>query len=113
MKKERKTEEDIILSQLTAQYAEQEGAKLWQEFEEAQARAEVPQMPERTDRRCRRRIEGEFLRQKAEAIGKPLLKYAERAAAAVIVGAWYDGGAASEEDPEELQALLNGEWPEK
>ena len=113
MKNERNTDEDAILTRLMAEYAEQEGARLWQEFEQAQARGEAPQMPERTDRRCRRRIEGEFARQKAEALGKPLLKFAERAAAAVIVGAWYDGGAASEEDPEELRAMLNEDWPEE
>lgn len=113
MKKERNTGEDDILARLMAEYAEQEGARLWREFEEARAGGEAPQMPESTDRKCRRRIEGEFARQKAQALGKPLLKFAERAAAAVIVGAWYDGGAASEEDPEELRAMLNEGQPEE
>lgn len=113
MKKERNTGEDAILTRLMAEYAEQEGARLWREFEEAQSRGEVPQMPERTDRKCRRRIEAEFSWHKEESFRKPLLKFAERAAAAVIVGAWYDGGAASEEDPEELRSMLNEEWPEE
>lgn len=113
MKNERNTGEDDILARMMAEYAEQEGARLWREFEEAQARGEVPPVLDELDRRCLRKIETEFARQKAQAMGKPLLKFAERAAAAVIVGAWLDGGAPSEEDPEALRAMLDEQWPEE
>lgn len=103
MKHKRNTE-DAILSQLTAELAEEEGARLWQEYRDAEARGKIPPMPEKLDRRCRRQINREFNRQQAEALGKPLLKLAGRAAAAVIAGAWFDGG--SGENPELTEDLL-------
>ena len=106
MKYEWEAEMDAVLKRLMAQYAEEEGARLRQEFEEAQARGEVMQTSEELDRKCLRLIERETARRKAKAAGRPLLKFAERAAAAVMVGACFDGGASSEEDPEELLKLL-------
>lgn len=104
MKHERNTD-DSILSQLMAEAAEEEGARLWQEYREAEARGEVPPIPEELDRRCRQQIHREFNRQHAEALGKPLLRLAGRAAAAVIAGAWFDGGTAVE--PELSEELLS------
>lgn len=103
MKHERNTE-DTVLSQLMAGLSEEEGARLWQEYREAEAQGKVPAVPEDLDRRCRRQINREFNRQHAEALGKPLLKLAGRAAAAVIAGAWFDGG--SRGDPELSEELL-------
>lgn len=104
MKHERNTD-DSILSQVMSKAAEEEGARLWQEYREAETRGEIPPMPEELDRRCRQQIHREFHRQHAEALGKPLLRLAGRAAAAVIAGAWFDGGAA--EGSELSQELLS------
>lgn len=109
MKHERNTD-DSILSRLMTEAAEEEGAQLWQEYREAEARGEVPPMPEELDRRCRQQIHREFHRQHAEALGKPLLRLAGRAAAAVIAGAWFDGGAAGDAGlSEELLSELEQE----
>ena len=113
MKRKRDADEEAVLKRLMAEYAEEEGARLWREFEEAQARGEVPEMSEELDRKCLRLIEQEFAPRRARTAGRPLLKFAERAAAAVMVGACFDGGAASKEDPEELRALLDEKWPEE
>ena len=104
MKHERNTD-DSILSRLMTEAAEEEGARLWQEYREAEASGEVPPIPEELDRRCHQQIHREFHRQHAEALGKPLLRFAGRAAAAVIAGAWFDGGAV--EDSGLSQELLS------
>ena len=46
MKRKRDADEEAVLKRLMAEYAEEEGARLWREFEEAQARGEVPEMSE-------------------------------------------------------------------
>ena len=92
MKHERNTE-DAILSRLMAELSEEEGARLWQEYQDAEAQGKVPPVTDELDRRCLRLIHREFSRQYTKALGKPLLKLAGRAAAAVIAGAWLDGGA--------------------
>ena len=104
MKHKRKTG-DAILSGLMTGNAEEEGARLWQEYLDAEGT--TPPMPKDLDRRCRQQINREFNRQYTEALGKPLQELAGRAAAAVIAGAWLDGGSSKEPElPEDLLAAL-------
>lgn len=113
MKCKHDTDGDAVLKRLMQEYAEEEGARLWREFEEARARGDVPETSEELDRKCLGLIEQEFASRRAEAAGRALRKFTGQAAAALMVGACFDGGVHSEEDPEKLRALLDEQWPEK
>lgn len=72
--------DDATFALMMDEYAQQEGARLLQEFNEAVSAGEVPEIPEHLDSRCRRTIRREFAGQRLKARAQRLVKAACKAA---------------------------------
>lgn len=80
--------EDAAFALMMSNYAEQEGNRLLQEFEEAKARGEVPAVPEELDKKCRQLIHKAYQKERVKARTKKALCFAGKTAAAwfVVIG---------------------------
>lgn len=59
--------DEISLKLLMNEYAESDGERLWREFEEADKRGDVPEIPDNLDRRCQKTIHETFAKNRRKA----------------------------------------------
>ena len=80
--------EDAAFALMMSDYAEQEGNRLLQEFEEAKARGEVPHVPEELDKKCRNLIHKAYQKERTKARIKKAVCFVGKTAAAwfVVIG---------------------------
>lgn len=80
--------EDAALALMMSEYAEQEGNRLLQEFEEAKARGDVPAVPAELDEKCRNLIHKAYKKERTRKRLTHLLCFAGKTAAAwfVVIG---------------------------
>lgn len=77
--------EEARMKLLMAKYAEEEGDRLWQEFEEAKKNGEVPEVPEELDQKCRKIIHGAFAKERYRITGRLILRRAAKIAACFLM----------------------------
>ncbi len=73
--------EDAAFALMMSNYAEQEGNRLLQKFEEAKARGEVPAVPVELDAKCRKLIHNAYEKERNQERIKKFLRMAGRTAA--------------------------------
>lgn len=77
--------EDAALSLMMDRYANDDGARLLQEFEEAKARGEVPEIPPELDAKCRKLIDETFAKEQRKITFLSTAKKLSRIAACALV----------------------------
>lgn len=77
--------EDAAFALMMSNYAEQEGNRLLQEFEEAKARGDVPAIPEELDKKCRQLIHKAYQKARTKERIKQSLRVIGKSAAALFV----------------------------
>lgn len=77
--------EEARMKLLMAKYAEEEGDRLWQEFEEAKKNGEVPEVPEELDQKCRKIIHDAFAKERYRNTGRLILRRAAKIAACFLM----------------------------
>ena len=77
--------EDAALALLMDEYAEEEGARLLQEFEELGQNGASPEIPAELDAKCRQLINSAFKKQNSKPLAKRVGKFAAKAAAVFLV----------------------------
>ena len=76
--------EDAAFALMMSNYAEQEGNRLLQEFEEAKARGEVPAVPEELDKKCRKLIHKAYQTERVKARIKKAFYFSGKTAASFL-----------------------------
>lgn len=77
--------EEIRFSRLMDDYANDEGARLLQEFEQAQVNGDLPDIPAELDEKCRQLIDKSFSKQDRKAQATRIYKLAVKAAVVMLV----------------------------
>lgn len=77
--------DDAAFALLMDEYAEEEGALLLKEFNEAMASGNVPEIPQNLDRKCRQVIQQNFAKQRNKDNAKKILRLTGKAAVYVFV----------------------------
>lgn len=81
--------EDALFTMLMDEYAQANGEKLLEEFQAAEARGEVPDIPEELDKKCRGMIRQRFAKRRSLERNRRIIKRIGNIAAAffIVVGA--------------------------
>ena len=77
--------DDAVFALMMDEYAEEEGARLLQEFEEAMASGTLPEIPTSLDQKCHQIIRHEFTKQKRKRQAKQVLRMARKVAVISLV----------------------------
>lgn len=77
--------EEATLKLWMDEYSELEGERLWQEFQEAEASGEIPEIPEELDKACKQLIHSSFKKQKRHQRISRFVRSAYRIAACVCI----------------------------
>ena len=77
--------DDAAFALMMDEYAEEEGARLWEEFEEAMAAGQVPEVPKSLDEKCLEIIHQDFRKRRRKSLTRKILQTTAKAAVAVLV----------------------------
>lgn len=77
--------DDATFALLMDEYAEEEGANLLAEFENAMAEGDVPEVPDSLDQKCRQIIHQNYAKQRRKQRTKKVLQWTSKAAVVVFV----------------------------
>lgn len=77
--------DDVTFALLMDEYAEEEGARLRKEFEEAQAAGEVTDTPDALDEKCLQLIHRDFAKKRGKANVRKIIRMTSKVAVAVMV----------------------------
>ena len=77
--------DDVTFALLMDEYAEEEGARLRKEFEEAQAAGEVSDTPDSLDEKCLQMIHRDFAKKRGKESVRKIIRMTSKVAVAVMV----------------------------
>lgn len=77
--------DDVTFALLMDEYAEEEGARLRKEFEEAQAAGEVSDTPDALDEKCLQMIHRDFAKKRGKENVRKIIRMTSKVAVAVMV----------------------------
>jgi hypothetical protein len=77
--------DDVTFALLMDEYAEEEGARLRKEFEEAQAAGEVSDTPDSLDEKCLQMIHRDFAKKRGKENVRKIIRMTSKVAVAVMV----------------------------
>ena len=77
--------DDVTFALLMDEYAEEEGARLRKEFEEAQAAGEITDTPDALDEKCLQMIHRDFARKRGRENVRKIIQMTSKVAVAVMV----------------------------
>lgn len=77
--------DDAVFALMMDEYAEDEGARLLQEFEDAISSGAMPEVPASLDQKCRQIIQHEFTKQHRKHYAKQALRMTQKAAVIALV----------------------------
>lgn len=77
--------DDVTFALLMDEYAEEEGARLRKEFEEAQAAGEITDTPDALDEKCLQMIHRDFAKKRSKENVRKIIRMTSKVAVAVMV----------------------------
>ena len=77
--------DDVTFALLMDEYAEEEGARLRKEFEEAQAAGEITDTPDALDEKCLQMIHRDFAKKRSKENVRKIIRITSKVAVAVMV----------------------------